>query len=255
MRVFPLIAGAALSLAGSLALAADPDQAIRQTLNALQPDLPIEAIAESPMPGLYQVQLQGGRQLYASADGQFLVQGYLFQMRDGQAVNLTEQAESRSVAKLIDAIPESQMVVFPAQSPKTRITVFTDTDCGYCQKLHSAVAELNRLGVEVRYVAFPRQGLGSHGYNTLVSVWCAKDRQAAMNKAKARQDVPTASCENPVADQYKLGQMIGVQGTPAIVLADGRIVPGYQPAPQLAEIALAAAQSADRKAVAQQQAQ
>lgn len=240
MRLSRFLAAAAFGLASSIALAADPDQAIRQALKALQPDLPIEAISESPMPGLYQVQLKGGRLLYTSADAQFVLQGFLFQIKDGKTVNLTEQAESQGVAKVINAIPPKEMVVFPAKDKKTHITVFTDTDCGYCQKLHSEVAELNRRGVEVRYVAFPRQGTGSHGYNTLVSVWCAKDPREAMNLAKARKDVPAAQCENPVAKQYQLGQMIGVQGTPAIVLANGQMIPGYQPAPQLAEAALAA---------------
>lgn len=241
MSVIRVLSGAALGLAASVALAADPDQAIRATLTKLQPDMPIEAIAESPMNGLYQVHLKGGRMLYASADGQFLMQGNLYQMKGNDAVNLTRQAESKGVAKEINAIPRNEMVVFSPKEPaKAHITVFTDTDCGYCQKLHSEVPELNRRGIEVRYVAFPRQGVGSHGYNTLVSVWCAKDRQAAMNKAKARDDVPAATCDNPVTKQYELGQMIGVNGTPAIVLGNGELIPGYQPAPQLAEIALQA---------------
>lgn len=240
MRVIRFFAVATLGLASTFALAADPEKAIRESLEAIQPDMPIEAIAESPMEGVYQVQLKGGRQLYASADGQFVIQGYMFQFKDGQATNLTEQAQSRSVAKAIEAIPASEMVVFAPEKPKTHITVFTDTDCGYCQKLHSEVPELNRLGVEVRYMAFPRQGMGSYGATTLTSVWCAKDRQAAMNKAKAREEVAAASCDNPVAEQYELGQLIGVQGTPAIVLEDGQIIPGYQPAPQLAELALKA---------------
>ncbi|WP_137819499.1 DsbC family protein [Pseudomonas sp. 2FG] len=240
MRVTRIFAAVALGLASTLALAADPDQAIRKTLQSLQPDMAIEAIAESSMPGLFQIQLKGGRLLYASADGQFIIQGYLFQFKDGEAVNLTEKAESRSIAKEVNAIPLSEMVVFAPKAPRTHITVFTDTDCGYCQKLHSEVPELNRRGVEVRYVAFPRQGLGSHGYNTLVSVWCAKDRQAAMNLAKSREELPAAQCENPVAKQFQLGQMIGVNGTPAIVLANGQLIPGYQPAPQLAKIALEA---------------
>ncbi|MGA6099250.1 DsbC family protein [Stutzerimonas marianensis] len=240
MRVMRLIAAVSFGLASSFVLAADAEQAIRDSLNAIQPDMPIEAIAESPMPGVYQVQLKGGRQLYASADGQFLIQGYMYQFKDGQATNLTEQAQSRSVAKVIEAVPTSEMVVFAPENPKAHITVFTDTDCGYCQKLHSEVPELNRRGIEVRYMAFPRQGMGSHGANTLTSVWCAKDRQAAMNKAKAREDVPAASCDNPVAKQYELGQLIGVQGTPAIVLSDGQMIPGYQPAPQLAELVLQA---------------
>jgi len=236
---------AALALAGSFALPAsfaeEPQQAIRDTLTRLQADMPIEAIAESPINGLYQIALKGGRQLYASADGQYLMQGYLYQFKDGHAVNLTEQAETRGIAKEINSIPTSEMVVFGPKEPKAHITVFTDTDCGYCQKLHSEMAELNKRGVEVRYVAFPRQGIGSHGYNTLVSVWCAKDRQEAMNEAKRRENVPAAQCDNPVQKQYQLGQLIGVQGTPAIVLENGQMIPGYQPAAQLAKEAIAAA--------------
>lgn len=240
MRVNRFFAAAALSLFGGFSVAAEPDQAIRQALLAIQPDMPIEAIAESAMPGLYQIQLKGGRLLYASADGQFLIQGYLFQFKDGEPVNLTEQDQSRAVAASINAIPVSEMVVFAPEKPKTHITVFTDTDCGYCQKLHSEVAELNRLGVEVRYLAFPRQGLGSPAAQVLTSVWCADDRKVAMNKAKAREEVPVKNCENPIAEQYQLGQLIGVQGTPAIILADGQMIPGYQPAPQLAQLALEA---------------
>ena len=230
----------ALVLGSSAALAADPDQAIRQSLKSLDANLPIEAIAESPLPGIYQVQLEGGRQLYTSADGQFLIQGYLFQVKDGKAVNLTELEESRAVAKQINAIPAKEMVVFAPKAPKTHITVFTDTDCGYCQKLHREVPELNRRGVDVRYMAFPRQGVGSQGYNDLVSVWCAKDRQDAMTQAKSRKQLPPGKCDNPVAKQYEIGQLIGINGTPAIVLANGELIPGYQPAPDLAKLALEA---------------
>lgn len=240
MRFLPLSAGLVLALSSVIAHAADPDQAIRKTLKTIQPDLPIEAISESAMPGVFQVQLKGGRLIYASADGQFLLQGNLYQMQNGNVVNLTEKHASTEIAQLLAKVPLSEMVVFAPEHPKTHITVFTDTDCGYCQKLHAEVPELNRLGIEVRYMAFPRQGIDSHGYNTLVSVWCSKDRQAAMNLAKARKDVPVATCDNPVARQYELGQLIGVNGTPAIVLADGQLIPGYQPAPELAELALKA---------------
>lgn len=242
MRVVAVLAGLSLAMITGLSHADDSEAAIRQTLAKIQPDLTVEAIGESAMPGLYQVQLQNGRLLYASGDGQFLVQGYLFQMQNGKPVNLTEQHETKATAALLSKIPAEEMVIFPAKGEtKAHITVFTDTDCGYCQKLHSEVPELNRRGVEVRYLAFPRQGVGSHGYNTLVSVWCAADRQAAMNKAKSREDLPKADCNNPVAKQYELGQAIGVSGTPAIVLADGTLIPGYQPAPDLAKLAIKAA--------------
>src|SRR5690606_31693536 len=184
--------------------------------------------------------LEGGRVLYMSGDGQYLMQGYLYQMRDGGMVNLTEQAESAAVARQLNALPRNEMVIFAPKNPRTHITVFTDTDCGYCQLLHKEVPELNRQGVEVRYVAYPRAGVGSSTYKDLVSVWCAKDQQEAMNQAKARKKIPAATCDNPVEAQYKLGQMIGVQGTPAIFLANGQLIPGYQPADKLAPAALQA---------------
>ena len=69
MRFLPLSAGLMLALSTTVLQAADPDQAIRETLKTIQPDLPIETISESAMPGVFQVQLKGGRLLYASADG------------------------------------------------------------------------------------------------------------------------------------------------------------------------------------------
>lgn len=240
MRCSSLFAALALTVAAPLAQAADAEQAIRKTLNTLQPDLKVESVSASPLKGLHQVQLEGGRVLYMSEDGQYLMQGYLYQMRDGQMVNLTEQAENVAVARQLNALPRNEMVIFAPKNPKAHITVFTDTDCGYCQLLHKEVAELNRQGVEVRYVAYPRAGVGSSTYNDLVSVWCAKNPQDAMNQAKARKKVPAATCENPVAKQFELGQRIGVQGTPAIFLANGQLIPGYQPADKLGPTALQA---------------
>jgi thiol:disulfide interchange protein DsbC len=130
------------------------------------------------------------------------------------------------------------MVIFPATGTrKAVINVFTDVDCGFCQKLHQEVPELNRMGVEVRYLAYPRAGVGSPSYAKIVSAWCSQDRNLAITRLKAGESIPDATCENPVADQFELGQSIGVTGTPAIVLEDGTMVPGYQPAAQLAAIA------------------
>jgi len=87
----------------------------------------------------------------------------------------------------------------------------------------------------VRYLAFPRSGIGSASYNKAVSVWCEKDRQAAMTRSKSGETLPKADCDNPVKDEYELGQLIGVNGTPAIILEDGSMLPGYIPAAKLAK--------------------
>ncbi len=243
MRVTRILAAAALALLSTVAMADDKaEQAIRKTLATLQLDTPVESIAASPLNGLYEVKLQGSRVLYASADGKFVMQGYLFQVQDGKPVNLTEITERQGVAKTINAIPAAEMVVFPAVGEtKSHITVFTDTTCPYCHKLHEEVPALNKMGIEVRYLAFPRQGLGSPGDAQLQAVWCSKDRQDSLTKLINGKNVDTpAKCANPVSKQFAMGQSIGVNGTPAIVLENGEMIPGYQPAPQVAKLALGA---------------
>jgi len=242
MRVIQIFAAAAIALVSTFSFAdTGAEQAIRKSLETLQLDVPVESISASPMAGLYEVKLKGSRVLYASADGQFIVQGYMFQLKDGKPVNLTEQAERVGVAKLINGIPVAETVVYPAiGETKSHITVFTDTTCPYCHKLHAEGPQLNKMGIEVRYVAFPRQGLGSPGDEQLQAVWCSKDKKAAMDKMVDGKEIKAAKCDTPVSKQFAIGQSIGVNGTPAIVLADGQVIPGYQPAPQVAKLALGA---------------
>jgi len=111
--------------------------------------------------------------------------------------------------------------------------VFTDIDCGYCRKLHADMDKYNAQGIRVRYLFYPRAGLRSESYRKAVSVWCADDRKAAMTAAKTGRPLPARSCVNPVADQYNLGRQLGVRGTPALVLEDGEIIPGYVPPDKL----------------------
>jgi len=113
------------------------------------------------------------------------------------------------------------------------VQVFTDSTCPYCSRLHEQVSELNKQGVEVRYLAFPRQGLQGKGFNDLVNIWCADNQQQAMTDAKAGKNLPAKQCDNPIAEQYELGRRLGVQGTPAIFLPDGRLIPGFVPAERL----------------------
>ena len=162
--------------------------------------------------------------------------------KNGDVVNLTEQLQQKVAAELVNKLDPADMVIFPATETKAKITVFTDVDCGYCQKLHNEVPALNRAGVEVRYLAWPREGMSGKTYNTMVNIWCADDRQEAMTRAKRRQSVKPATCRTPIERQYALGHQLGIRGTPAIVLENGEVVPGYMPATQLAAKALQAKQ-------------
>ena len=130
--------------------------------------------------------------------------------------------------KLLAAIPEAQMVVFGPENAKHTITVFTDMDCAYCRKLHSQISDYNKLGIKVRYIAYPRTGPNTASWSKAEQVWCSADRKTALTQAKLGKTLPNAICpDNPVAKEYELGQQFSLQGTPTIVLGNGALVPGY----------------------------
>jgi thiol:disulfide interchange protein DsbC len=199
----------------------------------------IEDIKASPAKGLIEVQIANGPMLYATEDGEyFFLQGDLHAMRNDEVVNVTEEKRSIERRELIDGLNVSDMIVFsPEGETEDYITVFTDISCGYCQKLHREVEQLNNYGIEVRYLAYPRAGMGSEGAKQLETAWCSSNRQETLTKLKSGVKVPMISCNSElIADHYALGGQLGVRGTPAILTSDGRLVPGYQPAANLAKM-------------------
>lgn len=236
--LYTVALSAALALPAAWLHAADaPETAIKRALEAARPDVPVQSVAASEVPGLYTVQFANGPQVYATADGRFFVLGDLYQVQAKGFVNLAEQRRNGERARLLAALKPEDMVVFKPKGPtKSVITVFTDVDCGYCRKLHKEVPQLNAMGIEVRYLAYPRAGVGSETYQKMVTVWCSKDRQAAMTKYKNGENLPISTCkDNPIAKEYELGDRMGVNGTPALIKADGELIPGYMPAADLAQ--------------------
>ncbi len=211
---------------------------LAEKLQQLRPGIPIEAVVAIDIPGMYAIELSGGTTLYGTADGQHFFSGDLFAVQD-DLVNLSEQRRDKKRQQLMAQQSLEDMIVFPAVGePRGYIQVFTDVDCGYCRKLHNEMAQINELGIEVRYLAYPRAGVDSDTHDKMVSAWCAKDRQSAITQLKAGASVPSKTCQNAISDHYGLGQQLGISGTPAIVLADGRLLPGYLPAERLAAAVL-----------------
>ncbi len=216
--------------------------AIRALLVSTQPDMPIASVQPSAVAGLYEVLLQGGESIYVSADAKFLIPGDMYESLPEGLVNLGEKRRNVLRRDKIAAIDEKDMIVFEADGErKATLTVFTDVDCPYCRKLHGEIEELNSYGIAVRYLAYPRTGLidretgqKTATYVRMVATWCSDDRKAMMTSAKRGADVPAADCDSPVEEQFELGREVGVTGTPALVLEDGTMLPGYVPAAQLA---------------------
>lgn len=227
----------AIGLLGSGISQAQPvDPEVQERLRTLLQNpavgLPVKSVERSEIDGMYRVQLDKGPVVYAPASGEFFILGDLYSVGVEGFVNLGEERRSANRREALSGVPAEETIVFAATGDaRAHITVFTDVSCFYCQKLHKEVPELNRRGVEVRYLAYPRQGIGSPGFRQLASAWCADDRQSTLTRLKNKEKLAENVCPgNPVAEQFALGQDLGVQGTPAIVTADGEMVPGYRSA-------------------------
>lgn len=211
---------------------------IGASLAAGKPGISVGSVEKTVMKGVYKVNIEGGPHVYASADGKHFLTGDIYEVSPGRIVNLTEQSKNGDRAKAMASVDKKDAIIFaPKGEVKQVMYVFTDVDCGYCQKLHAKVPEYNELGVEVRYLAYPRAGINSGSYKKVASAWCADDRQAALTKLKQREVIPENLCkDNPVAKQFALGQTIGLSGTPALVLESGELIAGYVEPAQLKEM-------------------
>lgn len=230
---YPTLIVLAIASGSAVAGNAEEDK-VRAAITALVPDAKIESVRPSAMPGVYEA-LVGGGEVYISADGKFLLAGALWDVSG--KTNLTEVARAVRRQKELVAIKPEQRIVFAAERPLHRITVFTDLDCGFCRKLHENVQAYNDAGISVEYVLFPRGGLDSPSYNAAVSVWCADDRKQALTLAKRGDPIAPKICPNPIREEYAIGHRIGIGSTPSIVTEDGRLLLGYiEPKQLLAQI-------------------
>lgn len=231
-RASAIVAALLLVVAALPVMAQDDYAVVEERIRELAPGADSIAVSETPVDGILQVQI-GGDIVYTSANGRYLFQGRIIDL-DTRA-DLTEQAKSTQRLELMHEIDATTQISFEPENPEYELIVFTDIDCGYCRKLHQQIDEYNEQGIGIRYMAFPRAGIGSDSYTKFVSAWCAEDKKGALTMAKMGNDPEPLQCENPIAEQYQLGVQMGVTGTPALLMADGQLIPGYVPPEKLKE--------------------
>ncbi len=203
---------------------------IKKTILGINPSIRIDSIKPVGGTPFFEVVLETGERLYTSETGSHFVAGDLYQVGLGGVTNLTDKVRRTDRQALLLQLDDSKLIVFaPEGEVKHQLLIFTDIDCGYCRRLHDEIDQLLDHGVEIRYAAFPRAGLGSDSYDKYVSVYCAQDPNSMMTLAKSGETPETATCDNPVADQYDLGQQLGISGTPTLIFENGDMQPGYMP--------------------------
>lgn len=227
-KLVPVADPAELQAAG--APAASAEEVIKR-LNEQLPGIAFTEVLESTIPGLFEV-ITDGQIYYVDETVQFLVDGNLIRLSD--RANLTDARLGRIHMTMIQDMDEKDMLIYEAENESDRsITVFTDISCGFCRRLHAEIDTLLEEGVRVRYLLFPRAGLGSQGHKDLESVWCADNPQEAMTIAKAGGQIDPKTCDNPIEAHVALAERLGLRGTPLIYTDGGEKVPGYREASTL----------------------
>ncbi|MGI9201837.1 MAG: thioredoxin fold domain-containing protein [Woeseiaceae bacterium] len=233
IHLLVVIAGV-FSLTSASAQQADAEaelQNVRQKVNAMFQAIAPEDVTPSPLEGWYTIH-RGSIVAYVSSDARYLIQGDLIDLDAN--VNLSEYVRNSSRRELMASVSDEEVIAFSPSEVKYSIDVFTDVDCTYCRRLHSQIDEYLAYGIEIRYLMYPRNGPSSPAWTTAEEVWCSNDRNSALTAAKADRKFASTNCDaSAIAQQYDLGQEVGLTGTPAMVLDDGTLISGYLPPDQL----------------------
>jgi thiol:disulfide interchange protein DsbC len=237
MRILWLgILGACASVASTADQPAQPAPAVDPRIELAKkiPGTTPDELHASPIQGMWEV-VRGTDIAYVTSDGKYAISGDLYDLAKND--NLTEVRRKDIRMKLLASVPESDMLIFSPRDPKYTVTVFTDVDCAYCRKLHSQIAEYNRLGVRVRYMFYPRTGPNTESWTKAEQVWCSTNRNDALTRAKLGEELKSPkSCGNsPVGRDYAVGQQFDIRGTPAIVMNNGEMLGGYVSPMQLVQ--------------------
>ncbi|MFT5598801.1 MAG: thiol:disulfide interchange protein DsbC, partial [Chitinophagales bacterium] len=191
----------------------------------------LEQPEKTAIENIWQVKLKN-KYIYLSEDGRYAFTGDLIDLKSGQ--NLTEMSGRKIIVEQIESYSDDDLVVYlPEGKIKATLNIFTDTSCPYCRKLHKELPKLLESGIKVRYLPYARGGKNGPGYETMKSVWCAKDRSAAMTDAKNEETsgLPEGNCAAAqiVDAGYITGNQVGITGTPTFFKKNGEKIDGYVP--------------------------
>tara|TARA_B100001559_G_scaffold320551_1_gene333101 strand:+ start:1328 stop:2035 length:708 start_codon:yes stop_codon:yes gene_type:complete len=213
-------------------------QAVKNKLNEILPEeIELLSVQETDMTGFFEVNFEGIEPLYVSSDGNYLVSGDIYLITKEGLVNKSEARRDYQRKTLINNLDTKELITFEPETYIHNIFVFTDVDCGYCRQFHNQIDSYLELGIKVNYLAYPRAGIGSESFKKITSAWCNEDANYSLTMLKQGKEIETNICaDNPVEKHFKLGNLIGVQGTPSIVTDEGKMIPGYLPPQDLLNI-------------------
>lgn len=225
-----LVAGALLAGA-----AFAQEAAIRKNLLERLPQIgKIDEVSKTPVAGLYEVRV-GTDLFYTDAEGNYLIEGQVLDLRNRR--NLTEERQAKLLAIDFDSLPLKDAFTVVRGDGKRRMAVFQDPNCGYCKKFERDLQKLDNVTIHM----FLYPILGNDSVVKSRNIWCARDKvktwQDWMVRDIAAPAAPSPGCDSTALDRNReFGRKHQITGTPTLLFADGRRVPGALSAAQVDKI-------------------
>ena len=220
-----------LLLSVSIAHAAETDKTAAAIKNTLQKNYeqligPVDQVNKSPIPGLYEV-VTGDHIFYTDKAAQYLIDGKMFDLKGRQ--NLTEARERQLFAVDFNKLPLDLAMKKVKGNGSRKLAYFTDPNCGYCKKLEHELQ--NVTDVTLYLFLYP---IFEGSAEKVQNIWCSSDKVKTWDNLMLNGVQPAAAkCDAPSAKVLALGKKLRVNGTPALIFANGVVNPGYMPADAL----------------------
>ncbi len=206
------------------------DADIQANLEARFPGAKVKTITASPIAGVFEVVMDDNQIVYSDAKADYIMVGEILDTKTRKSLTREKQDELNKIA--FSDLPLENAIKTVKGDGSRKIAVFSDVDCPYCKKLEQELVKLDNLTIYTFLYPLP---MHTDAPRKSKLVWCSADRPKAWSDLMTKGKLPEGKgdCANPIDANLKLGESLGIQGTPAIILADGKRLPGYMPAAQL----------------------
>ncbi|MET0333636.1 MAG: DsbC family protein [Rhizobacter sp.] len=234
-------AAAALAVGAALSHSAFADEAaIRKALAERLPNLPpVDEITKTPIPGIYEVRI-GTELVYSDENGNHIIQGNMIDTKT--RTSLTDARINKLTAIDFAQLPLKDAIVWKNGNGARKMAVFADPNCGYCKKFEQDLQKIKNVTV----YTFLLPVLGGDSPQKSENIWCAKDQSKVWLSWMLEGKVPpqrsaAAQCATPIERNLEFSRKYRINGTPAIIFADGTRIPGAIGAEQIEKQLVASA--------------
>jgi len=204
--------------------------AIRKALEQKFPGAQISHVEKSGYFGLYEVMLDDNL-VYTDPTAAYIFVGSMYDTATKQ--NLTD-ARSRKLNRVaVDKLPYELAFKRVKGDGSRKLVIFSDADCPFCHRLETEIKGLDN--VTIYTFLFPIDQLHPNAAQKSKQIWCSSDKAKAWDAFFASGKLPDnkGDCGDPVARTQALGRSLKINATPTLVFADGTMIPGALPLPQI----------------------